>query len=337
MEISNQDGVSPEIDQNPFGMAKNGGTNNGDRVRNGPENNKIEEYVESTGYKIIGFKCTGTRDMQPYIEGNLKQKDNRQISKDVGNRYLLKEESSGRILKDEGADGTLKEDCLFNNLNDTTAQKINNNCFDHKVFQNSENPTNKNAKPPRNNDEKRNRTNMNPARSELLKKYFRINMFPSTEVREELARILDIRPRSVQIWFQNQRQKFRMCKATRYVYPESNELVHLGANHSPCIGINNINYTQSNIISWPETRKHGHIYRYETIANFKERIHKNYPTPNKYPSDKSEVTCYFTNSNINCNTNPNNNYKNNFYGLKLLAEAASIVLKQELQNKQKEI
>jgi hypothetical protein len=54
---------------------------------------------------------------------------------------------------------------------------------------------------------KRSRTVMTPAQSKVLKRYFDINSFPSTEVREELARTLGMKPRTVQIWFQNQRQK----------------------------------------------------------------------------------------------------------------------------------
>ncbi|KAK1349508.1 homeobox domain-containing protein [Hamiltosporidium tvaerminnensis] len=54
---------------------------------------------------------------------------------------------------------------------------------------------------------KRSRTVMSPGQAKVLKKYFEINTFPSTEVREELARTLGMKPRTVQIWFQNQRQK----------------------------------------------------------------------------------------------------------------------------------
>lgn len=61
-------------------------------------------------------------------------------------------------------------------------------------------------------EERRNRTTMSQLQSAVLKKYFRLNMFPSTEVREELAKMLEMRPRTVQVWFQNQRQKFRNQK-----------------------------------------------------------------------------------------------------------------------------
>ncbi|ELQ75905.1 putative Homeodomain-like, Homeodomain-related, Homeobox protein [Trachipleistophora hominis] len=54
---------------------------------------------------------------------------------------------------------------------------------------------------------KRNRTVMTGAQAKILKNYFQKNMFPSTEAREELAKILGMRPRTIQIWFQNQRQK----------------------------------------------------------------------------------------------------------------------------------
>lgn len=54
---------------------------------------------------------------------------------------------------------------------------------------------------------KRTRTVMNRAQNEILTAVFNKDPFPSTEVRENLARSLRIKPRTVQIWFQNQRQK----------------------------------------------------------------------------------------------------------------------------------
>lgn len=41
---------------------------------------------------------------------------------------------------------------------------------------------------------------------QLLQQVFRITKFPSTAVRLELAKLLKMSPRAVQIWFQNQRQ-----------------------------------------------------------------------------------------------------------------------------------
>ncbi|RVD92034.1 zinc finger domain-containing protein [Tubulinosema ratisbonensis] len=54
---------------------------------------------------------------------------------------------------------------------------------------------------------KRTRTIMTPTQNELLMRFFMIDPFPPTEIREDLARNLRIKPRTVQIWFQNQRQK----------------------------------------------------------------------------------------------------------------------------------
>jgi hypothetical protein len=56
---------------------------------------------------------------------------------------------------------------------------------------------------------KKKRTIMTPSQSRTLIHYFEMNPFPSTELREELAGHLNIRARTVQIWFQNQRQKLR--------------------------------------------------------------------------------------------------------------------------------
>lgn len=54
---------------------------------------------------------------------------------------------------------------------------------------------------------KRNRTIMTGKQSSVLKNFFKKNPFPNTSMREELGRLLDMRPRTVQIWFQNMRQK----------------------------------------------------------------------------------------------------------------------------------
>ncbi|KAI5181969.1 hypothetical protein NEOKW01_2117 [Nematocida sp. AWRm80] len=56
---------------------------------------------------------------------------------------------------------------------------------------------------------KRARTIMTPMQSESLKKHFKINPFPSAEVRVAISDTLGMKPRTVQIWFQNQRQKMK--------------------------------------------------------------------------------------------------------------------------------
>lgn len=56
---------------------------------------------------------------------------------------------------------------------------------------------------------KRCRTIMTPYQSKVLHRVLEHTAFPSTEVREQLARMLGMKPRTVQIWFQNQRQKSR--------------------------------------------------------------------------------------------------------------------------------
>ena len=56
---------------------------------------------------------------------------------------------------------------------------------------------------------KRCRTVMTPHQSRMLRRVLEQTAFPSTEVRESLAKMLGMKPRTVQIWFQNQRQKSR--------------------------------------------------------------------------------------------------------------------------------
>lgn len=54
---------------------------------------------------------------------------------------------------------------------------------------------------------KRSRTIMSANQSRILRKVLETTSFPSTELRENLAKILGMKTRTVQIWFQNQRQK----------------------------------------------------------------------------------------------------------------------------------
>lgn len=56
---------------------------------------------------------------------------------------------------------------------------------------------------------KKSRTKVTAEQGVVLMKSFAHDRFPSTAAREELSRALEITPRSVQVWFQNQRQKTR--------------------------------------------------------------------------------------------------------------------------------
>lgn len=60
---------------------------------------------------------------------------------------------------------------------------------------------------------KRCRTVMTPSQSRVLRKVLEQTAFPSTEIRENLAKLLGMKPRTVQIWFQNQRQKSRQGRS----------------------------------------------------------------------------------------------------------------------------
>lgn len=55
---------------------------------------------------------------------------------------------------------------------------------------------------------------MSQSQSRVLRKVLEQTAFPSTEIRENLAKILDMKPRTVQIWFQNQRQKSRQGRSS---------------------------------------------------------------------------------------------------------------------------
>ncbi|KAM0675739.1 hypothetical protein GVAV_000514 [Gurleya vavrai] len=54
---------------------------------------------------------------------------------------------------------------------------------------------------------KRNRTILTPMQLRLLNKHYESDAFPNTDAREMIAHSLAMTQRSVQIWFQNHRQK----------------------------------------------------------------------------------------------------------------------------------
>lgn len=58
-----------------------------------------------------------------------------------------------------------------------------------------------------NSSKKRTRTVMTSSQHKLLMEVFDTEQFPATDIREDLARRLRLPPRTLQIWFQNQRQK----------------------------------------------------------------------------------------------------------------------------------
>jgi len=54
------------------------------------------------------------------------------------------------------------------------------------------------------------RTRLTSTQTQFLAREFQNTMFPSTELRNELSKMTGLCPRTVQIWFQNQRQKRRI-------------------------------------------------------------------------------------------------------------------------------
>lgn len=70
---------------------------------------------------------------------------------------------------------------------------------------------------------KRCRTIMTPYQSRVLRRVLDHTAFPSTEVREQLARMLGMKPRTVQIWFQNQRQKSRQGSSASPVMSDGSD------------------------------------------------------------------------------------------------------------------
>ncbi|KAI9296336.1 Lim3/4 [Neoconidiobolus thromboides FSU 785] len=56
------------------------------------------------------------------------------------------------------------------------------------------------------------RSRILPSQTLILNSVYKITEFPTRQMRHYLAKILGLPPRSVQIWFQNQRQKKRFGK-----------------------------------------------------------------------------------------------------------------------------
>lgn len=79
-------------------------------------------------------------------------------------------------------------------------------------FDNSNEISSEKLEDTKNETKKRTRTNMGNYHRKVLYECFAKDQFPSTEYREELSRLLGLTPRTIQIWFQNQRQKSKIRK-----------------------------------------------------------------------------------------------------------------------------
>lgn len=73
---------------------------------------------------------------------------------------------------------------------------------------------------------KRTRSILKPEQQEVLIKALDAETFPSRRRREELAAEIGCNPRTVQIWFQNQRQKARKVHRASRVTPWSSPLIN---------------------------------------------------------------------------------------------------------------
>lgn len=148
-----------------------------------------------------------------------KKNSNKHRKTDSESQYIIKNDTQHRDYKneesddqdyslplqnsiDDSSDNKDVEDEDFNFFdfepNDSFLSESNQNCESLSTFELLVKPTK---------FRKRNRTIMTDRQSDFLKRFFTKNPFPNTSEREELGRVLNMRPRTVQIWFQNMRQK----------------------------------------------------------------------------------------------------------------------------------
>lgn len=81
---------------------------------------------------------------------------------------------------------------------------------------------------------RRTRTILSPYQSRVLRRVLEQTLFPSTELRNSLANMLGIKPRTIQIWFQNQRQKAKLRTSSTSSSPmnHNNDTVSSSASSS---------------------------------------------------------------------------------------------------------
>lgn len=89
--------------------------------------------------------------------------------------------------------------------------------------------------------QKRSRTVMTAGQCKVLKNVLAKTCFPSTELRLHLAKMLGMKPRTIQIWFQNQRQKAKTNSNAR--------LAHSDEDKSTCSSSNSNSTTLTPLIS----------------------------------------------------------------------------------------
>lgn len=165
---------------------------------------------------------------------------------------------------------------------------------------------------------RRTRTILTAHQSRVLKRVLDQTLFPSTELRNNLAEMLGIKSRTIQIWFQNQRAKARMKKEISREELKSNDQDVL---------INN-----------------GSVKQGPTDIIWHGPVRKTVPVTTTYTHTQSIHCCAYSNtlnlpthsnsSSTNTNANNNNNNNNNNFninsittrqlGLDILASIASM-------------
>lgn len=198
---------------------------------------------------------------------------------------------------------------------------------------------------------KRNRTIMSDRQSDFLKRFFTKNPFPNTSEREELGRLLNMRPRTVQIWFQNMRQKNKskiknFCPNNKTKNIDTTKENSENSNHGVSlerIRPSNFKLLESRIVKRVAEED-------ANSTHHKQPIHKKphlEPSSSKHPQGNSDVTSEYQqklSKTIKALKEPRLSEKNekkeqfileqlDLRGLNALAELADNILDQEKKPK----
>lgn len=150
--------------------------------------------------KITHFDMTNKKNSKNPKKATEYMNESEMMAEDDKQNWETHEESSSSFNDDiqEDKDNCKSEDIRSSDLKENKPIESKNSL---EFFKNK--------------STRRSRTVMTAYQSKLLHDFFDRNPFPSTEMREDLSKSLGMKPRTIQIWFQNQRQKTKNRKESK--------------------------------------------------------------------------------------------------------------------------